>query len=262
MKIHEKRTFIILCLIFFSLSSTSCGKDSKPQEGEKPLVETHVDKLMHGFTIRIEASAEKYATTQQALSKMNADLALIVPFFTEEQLIILRKNPIWMEVSRDNGAAVFHPSRQWLVENGVNPDKAQCVEISNMTNYVSWSQQNQPLMILHELAHLYHHQAMDAGFDNPRIKTVFEAARASGKYNSVRYYSGSDTLENRKAYAMNDQMEYFAEISEAYFGNNDYYPFTHDDLETFDLEGFTLLEEIWGTRSASPISKTPTPKSR
>ena len=40
-------------------------------------------------------------------------------------------------------------------------------------------------------------------------------------------------------------MEYFAEGSEAYFGTNDFYPFTRAELKQHDPEGFRLLEALW-----------------
>ena len=40
--------------------------------------------------------------------------------------------------------------------------------------------------------------------------------------------------------------EYFAELSEAYFGKNDFFPFTRDQLEKHDPVGFEMLKKAWG----------------
>jgi len=37
-----------------------------------------------------------------------------------------------------------------------------------------------------------------------------------------------------RAYAMNDAKEYFAEETEAFFGRNDFYPFTREELKKHD----------------------------
>lgn len=233
----------LLCLLVFS----NCGKDN--EELEPPTPTGYVDKMIQGFTVKIAAKDEKFQLTQQALAKITSDLNTIVSFYTAEQLVVLRAHPIWMEMNLDpNGAARYHPSAQWLIDNGLNPGKAKCVEISNMANYITWTAQNQPLMLLHELSHLYHDQALANGFNNVSVLNAFNAAKTSGKYNAVRYYNGTDTLNNKKAYAMDNQMEYFAEISEAYFGNNDYQPFTHNELQTFDSAGFNVLVNVWGAR--------------
>ena len=48
----------------------------------------------------------------------------------------------------------YDPSREWLVKNGFNPDKAKSVEIGNAARFLEWSH-DQPAMVLHELAHSY-----------------------------------------------------------------------------------------------------------
>ena len=48
-----------------------------------------------------------------------------------------------------------------------------------------------------------------------------------------------------RAYAMNNVAEYFAELSEAYFGLNDYHPFTRGQLEAHDPEGLRAVAEAW-----------------
>ena len=47
-------------------------------------------------------------------------------------------------------------------------------------------------------------------------------------------------------YALSDQKEFFAEMTEAYFGVNDFYPFNHAELKEAEPETFALLTEIWG----------------
>ena len=41
-------------------------------------------------------------------------------------------------------------------------------------------------------------------------------------------------------------MEYFAETSEAYFGQNDVFPFVKVELKRHDPNMYSLLEELWG----------------
>jgi dipeptidyl-peptidase-4 len=51
--------------------------------------------------------------------------------------------------------------------------------------------------------------------------------------------------KTEKAYALNNDQEYFAEATEAFFGTNDFYPFTRDELKEHDPEVFQVLEEVW-----------------
>jgi len=69
-------------------------------------------------------------------------------------------------------------------------------------------------------------------------------AVSSHRYESVRYIRGGKL----RAYALNNAAEYFAELSEAYFGKNDFYPFVRGELEEFDHAGFQMIEKLWIVR--------------
>jgi Mlc titration factor MtfA (ptsG expression regulator) len=114
------------------------------------------------------------------------------------------------------------------------------VEIANSKNFLDWTKQ-QPWMVLHELAHGYHHRFLENGFGNPRIEAAYRKALESKSYESVLHISG----QKERAYALTDPMEYFAETSECYFGTNDFYPFVRAELHKHDPEMFKLLEELW-----------------
>ena len=80
----------------------------------------------------------------------------------------IRQIPIWVELNDPLFPGMcFHPSRDWLEANGVNPAKTGAVELANATNFLSWSLE-QPCMVLHELAHGYHHLFL--GDDDARIR--------------------------------------------------------------------------------------------
>lgn len=257
MHIIYKKSIISIFFLALSLATIGCAKDNSPKE-EK--LEGYVEKTMHGFTVKIPANAEKFQITQQALAKLDYDLEVLVPFFSAEQITVLRSRPIWMEMNTaPNGAAQYHPSKEWLIENKQNPDKAKCVEFTNMGNYITWTTLNHSTMLLHELSHLYHDQSLPQGYENPRVKQVYEQAKNSGKYNSVDYYTIEQTIRKEPAYAMNNQMEYFGQMTEAYFSICNYYPFTYNELKIFDLAAFALMEEIWGPRTIRYGVTTPSP---
>jgi hypothetical protein len=153
----------------------------------------------------------------------------------------LRKIGIWVELAEPlHPGMAFHPDAGWLREHGMNPEKAGCVEIANSKNFLDWTKQ-QPWMVLHELAHGYHHRFLENGFGNPRIEAAYRKALESKSYESVLHISG----QKERAYALTDPMEYFAETSECYFGTNDFYPFVRAELHKHDPEMFKLLEELW-----------------
>jgi hypothetical protein len=95
-------------------------------------------------------------------------------------------------------------------------------------------------MVLHEFAHAYHHRVL--GYDNEDIKKAYEHAVGSGLYESVLRYDG----ETARAYALNSDQEYFAELTEAYFGTNDFYPFVRAEVQQYDPVMYETLKKVWG----------------
>src|SRR5437016_3067655 len=89
------------------------------------------------------------------------------------------------------------------------------------------------------------HQDRALGNANATIRQAYEAAVASHRYESVDYVRGGKKL---RAYALDNAAEYFAELSEAYFGKNDFYPFVRSELKEFDPVGFQMIEKLWTVR--------------
>jgi len=197
-------------------------------------------RTVEGFTVYISdellAAGELGERVLRVLEVKLFEINRVVP---EKALRELHNVPIWVELEGEKFACCcYHPSERWLRENGVNPDKARAVEIANAKTFLAWSL-DQPWMLLHELAHAYHHRVY--GYDNAEIKAVYEKAKASGKYEKVLHFDGKTC----RAYALKNPQEYFAELSEAFFGTNDFYPFVRAELMTYDPEGYELLKKLW-----------------
>jgi hypothetical protein len=45
---------------------------------------------------------------------------------------------------------------------------------------------------------------------------------------------------------MTNEKEFFAEMTECYFGVNDFFPFTNAELRDAEPEIYALLAQIWG----------------
>ncbi|MBL1176990.1 hypothetical protein [Pantanalinema sp. GBBB05] len=196
---------------------------------------------MYGFTILINPTVLRHQPETKAMrQELSSQLAAIARVMPTKPLAQLRKVRIWVEWENRNGAAEFHPSAEWLRQHSYNPAKAGCVEVSNTRNFVQWSRTAQPWMLMHEFAHAYHHLAL--GEANSNIQMAYHHAVNQKLYQSVNYIMGGQ----RKAYALTDAKEYFAELSEAYFGQNDFYPFTRPQLKTYDPVGYQLMEKSWG----------------
>lgn len=141
----------------------------------------------------------------------------------------LQSVPIRVEENSDRAAcAAYHPDRLEI-------------EVSKARVFLEWTLA-QPGMVLHELAHAYHYQFLPGGFANPTIKAAYDQAIARKLYAAVLYRDGR-TLP---AYAATNPMEYFAELSEAFFGVNEFYPFVRAELGKHDPAGFEAVQAVWG----------------
>ncbi len=200
-----------------------------------------------GFNVLVEDAAfnANAELTNDAIDLLETKLVEIsqleiAPFIQDS----LRAVSIFMDWNTTAGAAVFHPSQEWLVENGYIPEKASCIEISNISNFIDWTNTNQPYMVLHELAHAYHWRAFN--FNLPIITDAFNNAVSNNLYTNVSYHAGNGNYINlATAYALENEFEYFAEITEAFFGLNDYFPFDSNDLFDYDLIGYNMALDVW-----------------
>lgn len=155
---------------------------------------------------------------------------------------------IWVERDEPHHPCMaYHPDPGWLRDHEMNPEKARCVEVANARNFLDWVGR-QPWMVLHELAHAYHHQVLPGGFENAEVRAAFDRATEARLYESVARAGGKPG----RAYALTNQMEYFAESTEAFFGRNDFFPFDRPELERHDPAMAALLARLWGEPGAAP----------
>jgi von Hippel-Lindau disease tumor suppressor protein len=211
-----------------------------PLSGQGTAVDRAYETIeVEGFTVRLspEWADRDPALKQRCLRILASSLARLAGIVPAPAWQKLRQVPIWLEyedVQFINGA--YHPSRLWLATHGMDPDKAKSVQFTrNLATLIDL----QPNLVLHELAHAYHDLVLGDG--DPAILAAYDKARASGLYDSVERNDGS----RGRAYALTSAKEFFAELSEAYFGRNDFYPYTREQLQAFDPESFKAIEEAW-----------------
>lgn len=212
-------------------------------ESAKPRFDPMAKKI-EGWTVHIEPAmleSEPGSEDARSLAMLEAHLRILTAMVPADRLEQLRKLEIWIERDHPLGNMQYHPSEQWLRDNGHDPRLAKKFHIPVARNLISSGQlAKHPMVVLHELAHAYHDQVL--GFDEPRIIAAFEKARAAGTYEKVMLYNG----ETVRHYALTDHKEYFAEGTEAFFNRNDFYPFVRAELEKHDPTLHNLLLEIWG----------------
>ena len=205
-----------------------------------------VPVTIEGFTVlvddRLVEGGADAAIGREALEFLEGklvDVRIVVP---PDKLEKLRKVTIVLDKScGDLKPMQYHPSADWLESHGYPRSLEKCVHIPRVNDLVTRrTVAEQPWVVLHELAHAYHDQVL--GFDDPRIVTAWEAFKADERPHRTLLYDGSRV----KHYGLTDHKEFFAEMTEAYFGSNDFHPFNRAEMKTEYPEIHALLSDIWG----------------
>ena len=119
-------------------------------------------------------------------------------------------------------------SPAWLKKRNMNPEIASCVELFNARTFVKWTLE-QPWMVIHEFAHGY-----PINFSTPGSTTRTCWLHAKRRWTRSCRLGAARGFRDGKTYATTNHMEYFAEVSEACFGANDFYPFVNVELRQRD----------------------------
>ncbi|MHB8974863.1 MAG: M90 metallopeptidase family protein [Pirellulaceae bacterium] len=223
-----------------------------------PLPTAHTTRDIEGWAVRVDdrlLKGQHAAVGELALKLLAARLVAITVVVPEKSLETLRAVTIQLDLNYgDLRAMQYHPDAGWLKEHGYSEQLAKCVHIPEVEDCLSPEENRRmPWVVLHELAHGFHDQTI--GFEDARVAAAWKKFRDSGKYQSVLTTSG----KMHEHYALTDQKEFVAEMTECYFGTNDFYPFVSGELKRAEPETFALLAEIWGPL---PGSVPPKPEAR
>ncbi len=234
--------WLLPVLLLVPLQSTR-GGGTECQDLPKPVSRTA--RMLHGWAIKVD---DRLLTPPHdvlgacALQMLEAKLNDIEFVVAKDRLEKLRTITIVLDLTHGRLRAMqYHPSTAWLEEHGYARELARCVHICDAADFARARQVNeQPWVVLHELAHAYHDQVL--GFEEIRIKETYEKFKASGHGENALLFDGTRV----RHYALTDAKEFFAEFTEAYFGLNDFFPFNRAELKTAEPEIYALMVNIWG----------------
>ncbi len=231
-----------LFLVAAAFLSAPAGAAEKT---EPPKPTSRTVRKIEGWTVRIDDRLLKGPNAElgsRALKSLEARLADINAVVRPNRLEKLHAVTIVLDLSHGKlGGAQYHPSADWLKDNGYAADLARCVHLPRAAELLEPRQINvQPWYVLHELAHAYHDQVL--GFDDVRIRDAYKKYKESGHGDKALLVTG----ERVRHYGLTDHKEFFAEMTESYFGMNDFFPFNRAELMTAEPEIYKLLLDIWG----------------
>jgi hypothetical protein len=225
--------------------------EAQGKKPSQPKPESRTTKNIEGWTVKVDDrllagnDAELGKRALRFLEDKLGDIKMVVP---ADKVKKLQSVTIVLDLTHGGlGPMQYHPDAGWLKEHGYAADLAKCVHLPRAADlYTRRNINEQPWVILHELAHAYHDQVL--GFDEPRIKETYEKYKKSGRGDRALLYNG----ERVKHYALTNQMEFFAEMTESYFGANDFFPFNRAELKEAEPEIYQLMKDVW----ESPVKKS------
>ena len=244
--------FRILLGLF--LTGLACGVAKANEPAKLPKPTSHTPRVIEGWTIRVDdrlLEEQNQELTQRALRFLEAKLSEIKVVVPADKVAKLQKVKIVLDLNHGNlGPMQYHPSAAWLKGQGYSTDLEKCVHLPRVKDVMTKRNINeQPWVILHELAHAYHDQFLS--FDEPRIIEAYNDYKKSGRGEKTLLFNGSRV----KHYALTDHKEFFAEMTESYFGSNDFFPFNRAELKDSEPKIYELMTHIWGPEATGKKRK-------
>ncbi|MGI8979313.1 MAG: metallopeptidase [Pirellulaceae bacterium] len=230
------------CCLAAALGTVSHSVQAEDAIPPKPAA--HTERQIEGWTVHVDDRLlnGEAALGQKALRLLETRLVEVKLVVPAEKVERLQKVTFWLD--QTCGALKspqYHPDVEWLKKHEYDAQLAKCVHIPSADYFCAPRfQREQPLGVLHELAHAYHDQVLS--FEHAEIKAAWRKFAEGGRYGSVLHAGG----KRRPHYALVNQMEFFAEMTESYFGSNDFFPFNAAELQQEEPEIHALLTTIWG----------------
>lgn len=235
----------LLFQLFLCVGVLASSGLADEEKTEPPKPTSRTERRIQGWRVRVDdrlLAPANEALGRRALLMLEAQLADIKDVLASDRLEKVQAVPIVIDLTHGELRSMqYHPNPQWLEDHGYARDLAKCVHIPNTTYFTSRRvHRDQPWAVMHELAHAYSDQVL--GSDKAEIGAAWKKYCDSGHGKSVLRIEG----RRMPHYALTNQAEFFAEMTEAYLGRNDYYPFNHAELAEAEPEIYALMKTIWG----------------
>jgi Carbohydrate esterase, sialic acid-specific acetylesterase len=230
---------------------TLLARKEHKARAERPQPTSRSVREIEGWKVRVDdrllGDSPDAATGRRTLRFLEAKLVEIKAVVPADRLKDLQEVAIVVDLTCGKLESMqYHPDAGWLKAHGFSIDLAKCVHIPRAVDLQTRRNINeQPWVVMHELAHAFHDQKL--GFDEARIVAAYQKFKASGHGESTLLYDGTRV----KHYGLTNQMEFFAEMTESFFGVNDFFPFNRAELREAEPELLKLLGEIWSSRDGN-----------
>jgi hypothetical protein len=217
----------------------------------------YIEREASGWTVRLERELVDLRPQEAAavVRRLEATLVEVLQLLPEQSHQRLRSLTLFVMLGpaargggRDNGAEYFR-----RIDPGHHAELdlrwRSAVVVYSASNYLKLDDHWAVQLLLHEFAHAWHLEQWPER--QAEILAAWRQAVAERRYEQVADVNGA-RLET--AYAAFNQLEYFAELSCAYFWRGEYEPFDRESLRRHDPAGFALIERMWGIHASPPCA--------
>lgn len=191
-------------------------------------------------TLAVERGYQS-AAHGDALAQLESDLGALMEAWPAVLTEAFRRDTVWVEAG--SGAVEYRPA------DGEGR-RAACLVVGDVEAYCAAVRLNQPQLLWNRMAQLYY----ECHMPEP-LRQDIALAHALGRtelYGRVYASDGVKLVRSQVPDAGRSACLYFAELTEAYWGENDFYPFDHEELERYDPRGFEALRAVYGERPPVP----------
>ena len=114
------------------------------------------------------------------------------------------------------------------------------IVIKSAEDYLLYSNDAALMTAIHELSHAYYYLHYKRLYK--QNINAYRNALKNNLYINVKNKHGGNTA---KAYALTNEYEYFAELAKIYWLHNYYFPFTREDLRSYDPQGYLMVSQAF-----------------
>lgn len=229
-----------------------------PQADDDPTDEEYHKHEILGWTVHIssEDMSDRPETSEAALWMVRSKLRRIVEVVPMNKVKLLRTVEIWINDNWEEGDELCgwacYVNEGYRGSGRFLRDRDGSVIIRDMDYLLDAAWCCSSSTFLHELAHAYHDQFLEDGFNNREIDDEYEDARDSGDYDDNRVLYPWWEEQYREHYGMKNAREFFATMSETYFlGMFTTYPHNLRDLYHYDRSAYNLIYRAWFSENIS-----------
>ena len=254
-------TLLIWVVVQVGVPVVNLGQEQVPVRKKKPkhdfrAVEREYQTIKRGrwsFEVEKQLIDEAPAVATAAVKRLELNLNKVftlIPKPTHEKMRELKYFVLYGSKSRGGG---YNDGLQYCGKNGPkehpNLDEPweRCILIHCAENYSKLSDLWALKAVLHELGHAHHKENWPE--KQPDILDAWKNAVDQGLYLNVRDEKGKAFP---KAYALTNQLEYFAELTAMYFGRCNYAPVNRIELKKYDPIGYAMIQKMWGLSKDDP----------